>query len=189
MRGSWESTVTREVGVRPAHEPAHEGVEWLAEELEQAPGLLQRASDLGSMARPRMAQGAAQGVSILARPGPQRGPLFPKAAFTLDFGGMQVPCPGGQSVPLVLGTHGPFPAAACETCAWRAPCPQAKDGPGSSLSLRGGRTVPAEAARPDADAAWTGLAAETDSGRARAGPAVGTPRTPRPGQRFAPKPV
>ena len=32
-----ESTVTREVVVRPAHEPAPAVVEWLAEELEKAP--------------------------------------------------------------------------------------------------------------------------------------------------------
>jgi hypothetical protein len=34
-----ESTVTREVGVRPAHEPEHAVVEVLAEEWETAPGL------------------------------------------------------------------------------------------------------------------------------------------------------
>src|SRR5262249_57315959 len=38
-----ESQGTREVVVRPAHEPEHEAVELLAEELEKAPGLLQLA--------------------------------------------------------------------------------------------------------------------------------------------------
>ena len=52
------STVTREVVVRPAHEPEHAVVEWLAEALEKAPGLWPRDGALGSMASPRMAQGA-----------------------------------------------------------------------------------------------------------------------------------
>jgi hypothetical protein len=79
------------VVVRPAHEPEHEVVELLAEELEKAPGLLQLDIDLGSMASPRMAQWAEQGVDIIARPWPQSGPLFTKDACTLDFVGMQVP--------------------------------------------------------------------------------------------------
>src|SRR5207253_8789690 len=41
-----DSTVTREVVVRPANEPEHEAVELLAEELEKAPGLLQLDIDL-----------------------------------------------------------------------------------------------------------------------------------------------
>ena len=53
-----DSTVTREVVVRPADEPEHEAVELLAEELEKAPGLLQLDIDLGYMASPRIAQGA-----------------------------------------------------------------------------------------------------------------------------------
>jgi hypothetical protein len=130
------SKVTREVVVRPANEPAPEVVELLAAELEKAPGLLQRDSDLGSMASPRMAQWAAQGVDIMARPWPHSGPRFTKEACTWDFGGMQVIGPGGQSVPMVLGTHVEFPAAACDTCAVRAQCTTGKDGQGSSLSLR-----------------------------------------------------
>jgi hypothetical protein len=64
--------------VRPAHEPEHEAVELLAEELEKAPGLLQLDIDLGYMASPRIAQWAEQGVYIIARPWPQVGPLFTK---------------------------------------------------------------------------------------------------------------
>ena len=131
-----DSKVTREVMVRPANEPEHEVVELLAEELEKAPGLLQLASDLGYMASPRIAQWAEQGVYIIARPWPQSGPLFTKDAFTLDFVGMQVTCPGGQSVPMVLGKHVEFPAAACDTCALRAPCTKVKYGQGRSLSIR-----------------------------------------------------
>jgi Transposase DDE domain len=131
-----ESKVTREGVVRPAHEPEHEVVAWLAEELEKAPGLLQVAIDLGDMASPRMAQWAEQGVDIMARPWPHSGPLFTKDDCTLDFVGMQVTGPGGQSVPLVLGKPVQFPAAACDTCALRAQGPKAKYGQGRSLSIR-----------------------------------------------------
>ena len=79
--GDLESTVTREVVVRPAHEPEHEVVELLAEALEKAPGLLQLNVDLGSMASPRMAQWAEQGVSILARPWPTHWSAFYQAGF------------------------------------------------------------------------------------------------------------
>src|SRR5206468_3573553 len=85
-----DSQVTREVVVRPANEPEHEAVELLAEELEKAPGLLQRDIDLGYMASPRIAQWAEQGVYIIARPWPQGGPLFTKHNFTLDFVGMEL---------------------------------------------------------------------------------------------------
>src|SRR5947209_4534655 len=109
-----DSTVTREVVVRPANEPEHEAVELLAEELEKAPGLLQLDIDLGYMASPRIAQWAEQGVDIIARPWPQVGPLFTKQAFILDFAARQVTCPGGQTVPLVPGKDAQFPAGACD---------------------------------------------------------------------------
>jgi Transposase DDE domain/Transposase domain (DUF772) len=131
-----ESKVTREVIVRPANEPEHAVVELLAEELEKAPGLLQLDVDLGSMASPRMAQWAAQGVSIIARPWPQSGPLFTKHDFTLDCARMQVTCPGGQRVPMVPGRQAQFPAAACDACALRAQCTKATHGQGRSLSIR-----------------------------------------------------
>ena len=131
-----ESTVTREVVVRPAHEPEHEAVELLAEEWEKAPGLLQLDSDLGDMASPRMAQWAAQGVYIIARPWPQVGPLFTKHDCTLDFARMQGTCPGGQTVPLVPGKQAQFPATACDAGAVRAQCTTATHGQGRSLSIR-----------------------------------------------------
>ena len=106
-----DSKVTREVVVRPANEPEHEAVELLAEELEKAPGLLQLDIDLGYMASPRIAQWAEQGVYIIARPWPQVGPLFTKHDFTLDFAGMQVTCPGGQTRP-----HGPRQACPVSGC-------------------------------------------------------------------------
>src|SRR5262249_12209932 len=62
-----DSKVTREVVVCPANQPEHEAVELLAEELEQGSGLCQLDIDLGYMASPRIAQGAAQGVHIMAR--------------------------------------------------------------------------------------------------------------------------
>ena len=131
-----DSTVTREVVVRPANEPEHEAVERLAEEWEQAPGLLQLDIDLGYMASPRMAQWAEQGVSIIARPWPQGGPLFTKHDFTLDFVGMEVTCRGGQSVPMVPGKHAQFPATACDACDLRAQCTKATHGQGRSVSIR-----------------------------------------------------
>jgi hypothetical protein len=122
--------------VRPAHEPEHEAVERLAEELEKAPGLLQLDSARGDMARPRMAQGAEQGVYMIARPWPQGGRLCTQHDFTLDFVGMEVPCPGGQSVPMVPGKPAQFPATACDACALRAQCPTATHGQGRSVSSR-----------------------------------------------------
>jgi hypothetical protein len=131
-----DSKVIREVVVRPANEPEHEAVELLADTLEQAPGLLQLDIDLGYMASPRIAQWAEQGVYIIARPWPHVGPLFTKEDFTLDFAGMQVTCPGGQSVPLVPGKHAQFPATACDACALRAQCTKATHGQGRSVSIR-----------------------------------------------------
>ena len=131
-----DSKVIREVVVRPANEPEHEAVELLAAELEKAPGLLQLDIDLGYMASPRIAQWAEQGVYIIARPWPQVGPLFTKHDFTLDFAGMQVTCPGGQSVPMVLGKPAQFPAALCDVCTLRTQCTKATRGQGRSLSIR-----------------------------------------------------
>jgi len=131
-----DSKVIREVVLRPANEPEHEAVELLAAELEKAPGLRQLDIDLGYMASPRIAQWAEQGVYIIARPWPQGGPLFTKHDVTLDFVGMQVRCPGGQSVPMVLGKPAQFPATACAVCALRTQCTKATCGQGRSLSIR-----------------------------------------------------
>jgi DDE family transposase len=131
-----DSQVTREVVVRPANEPEHEAVELLVETLEKPPGLLQRDIDLGYRARPRLTQWAEQGVYIIARPWPQGGPLFTKADFTLDCAHGTVTCPGGQTVPMVLGTDAQFPASACDGCPQRAQCTTARIGQGRSLHIR-----------------------------------------------------
>jgi hypothetical protein len=128
--------VTREVVVRPAHEPEHEAVELLVETWETPPGLLQLEIDLGSMASPRMTPWAEQGVSIMARPWPPGGPLFTKADFTLDCAHGPVTCPGGQTVPMVLGTDAQLPARACDGCPQRAQCTTARIGQGRSLHIR-----------------------------------------------------
>jgi hypothetical protein len=133
-----ESKVPRAVVVRPAHEPAQAAVERLAETVAHAPGLLQRDSDLGSMASPRSAQGAEQGVDMSARPWPHVGPLFTKQAFILDFGTMQGTCPGGHTVPRVPGKDAQCPAAACDGCPLRAQCTKAALGQGRSLPIRVG---------------------------------------------------
>jgi Transposase DDE domain/Transposase domain (DUF772) len=131
-----DSKVIREVVVRPANEPEHAAVELLAEALEKAPGLLPLDIDLGYMARTRIARWAAQGVSMIARPWPQVGPLFTKDDCTWDCAAMQVTCPGGQSVPMILGTSVQFPATACDTCVLRAQCTTATYGQGRSVSIR-----------------------------------------------------
>jgi Transposase DDE domain len=134
--GDVESKVTREVVVRPANAPEHEGVELRAEELEKAPGLLQRDIDLGDMASPRIAPWAEPGVYSIARPWPQVGPLFTTQDCRLDFAAMQGTCPGGQTVPRVPSTPAQFPATACDACAVRAQCTTAPHGHGRSVSLR-----------------------------------------------------
>ena len=88
------------------------------------------------MASPRIAQWAAQGVPIMARPWPQVGDLFTKNAFTLDFLQGMVPCPQGESVPMIPGRDAQFPARACDACAVRAQCTKARLGPGRSLHIR-----------------------------------------------------
>jgi hypothetical protein len=131
-----DRTVTREVVVRPANEPEHEVVECLAEELEKSPGLLQLDIDLGYMASPRIAQWAAQGVHIMARPWPQGGALFTKNDFRLDFVHGRVACPGGLRVPMVPGRTVEFPASACDACLIRTQCTHAQLGHGRSLHIR-----------------------------------------------------
>jgi hypothetical protein len=131
-----DSHVTREVVVRPANEPEHEAVELLAETLEKPPGLLQLDVDLGYMASPRITQWAEQGVYIMARPWPQGGTLFTKDDFSLDFAHGTVTCPGGQTVPMVLGTDAQFPASACDGCPQHAQCTKARTGQGRSLHIR-----------------------------------------------------
>jgi len=131
-----DSTVTREVVVCPAHAPEHEAVERLAETLEQAPGLFQLAIALGSMASPRMAPWAAQGVPIMARPWPQGGDLCTTNDFPLAVVHGTVTCPQGERVPMLLGTDAQFPARACDTCPVRAQCTNARLGQGRSLHIR-----------------------------------------------------
>jgi len=131
-----DSKVTREVVVCPAHEAEYEAVELLAEELEQAPGLLQLDIDLGYMGSPRIAPWAAQGVSIIARPWPQGGALFTKNDFTLDFAHVTVNGPNGQTVPMIPGRDAQFPAQVCDTGPLRTQCTTAKRGLGRTLTIR-----------------------------------------------------
>jgi hypothetical protein len=131
-----DSRVTRDVVVRPAHEPEHAVVALVADVLEQKPGLLQWDIDLGYMASPWMAQGAEQGVYILARPWPQGGPLFTKDDCLLDFAHGMVTCPGGETVPMVPGKDAQFPARACDACPQRAQCTTTRSGQGRSLHIR-----------------------------------------------------
>ena len=141
--------------------------------LEKAPGLLPFDIDLGYMASPRIAQWAEQGVSIIARPWPQVGPLFTEAGFHLGLCGDAGHLSGCPDRP-----HGPrearhnFPAAACNACALRGPVYESGARARQKPEHPRGRTVPAEAASQDEDAAWTGLAAETDGGGACDCPSV-----------------
>jgi len=131
-----ESHVTREVVVRPAHEPEPEAGERWAEEWEHAPGLLPRAIALGDLASPRRAQWAEQGVDRIARPWPSMGPLVTQQAFPVDGASRQGTCPGGPSVPMVPGQHAPCPAPAGEACGVRAHGTTAPSGQGSSVRIR-----------------------------------------------------
>ena len=131
-----DSKVTREVVVHPANEPEYEAVELVADELERGQGWLQLDIDLGYMASPRIAQWAAQGVDIIARPWPQGGPLFSKPAFTLDFQHGTVTGPNGQTVPMIPGRNAQFPASACDSCPVRGQCTKARLGQGRSLTIR-----------------------------------------------------
>ena len=54
----------------------------------------------------------------------------------MSLTGMQVTCPGGQSVPMIPGKHAQFPAMACDACALRAQCTKAAYGQGRSVSIR-----------------------------------------------------
>jgi hypothetical protein len=83
-----------------------------------------------------MAQWAAHGVHMIARPWPQSGPLLTKDAFTLDFPHGTVTCPNGQTVPMVPGKDSQCPACACDGCPVRAQCPTARLGHGRSLPIR-----------------------------------------------------
>jgi hypothetical protein len=127
---------TRDVVVRPANAPEDAVVERVAEALESGQGLLQLDIDLGSMASPRIAQWAAQGVDSIARPWPQGGGLFTKEDCTLDFAQGAVTCPNGHTVPMVPGKNAQFPASAWETCPMRPQCTTASMGHGRSLTIR-----------------------------------------------------
>ena len=131
-----DSHVTREVVVCPANQPEHEAVELLAAALAQGPGLFQLDSDLGYMASPRIAQWAAQGVHIIARPWPQSGPLVTTDDVTLDVPHGTVMGPNGQTVPMVLGKNAQCPASAWDVCPRRAQCTTARLGHGRSLTIR-----------------------------------------------------
>jgi Transposase DDE domain len=131
-----DSTVTRAVVVGPANEPEHEAVELLAEELEHSPGLLQLDIDLGYMASPRIAQWAEHGVYIIARPWPCGGSLFTKHDFAFAFAHGMGTCPGGQTLPMIPGRAGQFPASACDACPQRVQCTTAKLGQGRPLTIR-----------------------------------------------------
>jgi len=130
------SQVTREVVVCPAHQPEPEAVARLAEAWAQGAGLCQLDSALGSLARPRLAPGAAHGGPSMARPWPQGGPRLTTPAVPLDFPHGTVPCPNGQTVPRVPGKDAPCPARACGAWPVRAPCPTARLGHGRRLTSR-----------------------------------------------------
>jgi hypothetical protein len=131
-----ESHVTRAVVVRPAHEPEPAAVERLVATLETPPGLLQLAIDLGAMASPRMTPGAEPGVDIMARPWPPGGLSAPRPTCTLDLAHGTVTWPGGQTVPMVLGTDAQFPASACDGGPQRVQCTTARSGQGRRRHIR-----------------------------------------------------
>ena len=131
-----DSRVTREVVVRPAHEPAYAAVALGAAALERGPGLLQLDIAWGYMASPRIGQWAEPGVSMMARPWPCGGPCFPKPDCSCDLAHGTVTWPGGQPVPMRPGRTAQLPARACAACPQRAPCTTAKLGQGRTRTIR-----------------------------------------------------
>ena len=152
-----ESQVTREVVVRPANESEHAVGGGAEEELEKAPGLLPLDVDLGYLASPRIAQWAEQGLYIIARPWPHSGPLFTKHDFTLDFARMQGTWPGGQRVPMVSAGMSSFRLRRVMRVRLARSVYQSHARASEKPEHPRGRTVPAEAAREDEDAAVAGL--------------------------------
>jgi Transposase DDE domain len=134
--------VTREVVVRPAHEPADAVVEWGAAAREQGQGLLPLDLDLGDMARPRLGPWAAPGVDLLARPWPCGGPCGTKHDFRVALAHGTGTWPGGQTVPMLPGRAAQWPARACDVCPQRAQCTTAPRGPGRTLTRREDEPVP-----------------------------------------------
>src|SRR2546427_172490 len=132
----WGEPTARESALRCVLEEVARWTHW----LEQQPSLLAQKPPLkemmDTMASPRIAQWAAQGVHIIARPWPCGGPLFTKHDFTFDFAHGHVTCPNGQTVPLVPGRDAQFPARACDTCPLRTQCTTARLGHGRSLTIR-----------------------------------------------------
>ena len=120
-----DSTGTRAVVGCPAHQPAPEAGELLAEEGEHGAGLCQLDIALGDRASPRRAPWAAPG-----------GPLWTTDDVTLDCQHGTGTCPHGQTGPMVPGKDAQGPARAGEACPVRAQCPPAKRGHGRSLTIR-----------------------------------------------------
>lgn len=137
-----DRTVTREVVVCPAPQPEHAAVERRAEALEPGAGRCPLESDLGEMARPRLAQGAAQGVHRMARPWPHVGPRCTNPDGTLDCQHGPGTGPNGQTVPRVPGKDAQCPARAGAGCPGRAPCTQARRGHGRSRTIREAEPCP-----------------------------------------------
>jgi hypothetical protein len=92
--------------VCPAHEPAYEAVERLAEELEHSRGLLQLASDLGTWPARGWPSGPRRVCPSWPAHGRKGGALFTKNGFTLDFARGTVTCPNGQTTGCVDDASG-----------------------------------------------------------------------------------
>ena len=131
-----DSTVTREVVVRPANEPEHEAVELLAEDVGESsrpvaarhrPGVHGQPTDC-----PRGGAGCGHHRPSLAA----SGSAFHQAGVSLGFRS-----DAGDLSERTNRPHGPrpacpVPAAACDAGALRAQCTKATRGQGRRLNIR-----------------------------------------------------
>ena len=131
-----DSTVTREVVVRPANEPEHEVVELLAAELEKVQACGSSTSTWALWRVRGWPSGRRKGCTSWRAPGPKAGSSSPKTPFIWTLRHGMVTCPGGVTVPMAPGRTVQFPASACDACRIRTQCTHAQLGHGRSLHSR-----------------------------------------------------
>lgn len=123
--------------VTPANQPEHEAFPELKSDIHaQGIRFAEAHFDRGYMGSSIVSELAADGVEILCKPWKARnGELFTKEDFSLDLRAKTITCPAGRRESIVLGQLVKFPAGACDVCALRAQCTNARPGNGRSVSI------------------------------------------------------
>ena len=123
-----DADVILDAVVRPANEPEHQMVAPLTAAAQTHGVLDELLMDRGYLASPTVGDLAAAGVTITAKPWPNRnGDRFPKQAFAIDLVRREVRCPAGHAAPVpprASCVH--FPTATCQRCAQRPACTTAR---------------------------------------------------------------